>query len=484
MRKRQTPLEIFSTFLKLPDRGNYGGTWVAHQGLRNNLNEIMVSEESEYRNYSTSIWSQYWLQEARQELPKSLATLHLSAYLEETCYYIATTTARRFTNIGDWRDCFQIVRAEVANPIKLLKNYDVVKGSGISTYGQMQLKSILMDKYVAGGARSEAGLLRSLTEKRLRDALKDEGISGMQLESHILGWYCFKEIYTPTKAKGGRQLEMPTEEQYVAISQRYNQLRNGQGIEPDVSSKQIQALLKRCVQAVRSEIKKVSSPLSLDDSESMPDLPASETTEFETIADQTREWQEINAVLANSFMALSTEAQIVLKLCYGMDLNQGDVAKVFGQEQYQISRQVQKWLAMLLESLMQWSAKNLEMMIAHEDIKQKTKQMQIWLAPYCQQPLHQFLLETFRQLPQADVDLVRLVYIQELDISSAAEKFGSSVNGVTVRLAQISLHLVESLQQHVETNWEINLKPIQSIDRKLGNLVKDWLEQWLYKAFR
>jgi len=131
-----------------------------------------------------NFWTQYWLKEALKENPDQLAKGHLSAYLEETCYWTAITTAQKLTNSGfTWMDCFQIARAAAAEPMKFFAKYDSNR-SRFHTYSQLKLKTAILETIRAGREKekySQAGLLRSLTKTLLKKSLEKAGIRESQL---------------------------------------------------------------------------------------------------------------------------------------------------------------------------------------------------------------------------------------------------------------------------------------------------------------
>ncbi|MDZ4752827.1 MAG: hypothetical protein SGI87_14515 [Flavobacteriales bacterium] len=484
MRRRQGIVEKFSTFLAIQDGTGYSTSrWETEPKLGRNIkNGVEVHPAKD-----TGLWAQHWLQQALAEPLKPLAKGHISAYLEEACYYIATTTARKFTQL-EWRDCFQVARIAAANPAKLFKNYDTVKGASVSTYGQFQLSSIVLDTQISSGARSETGLLRSLTEKKLKDDLLTYGLLDPKLSRCVLAWQCFKEIYTPTKAKGGRHLEAPNTSQLESIAQRYSQLQtrlfSDLSSEPTMSASGIQSLLKICIEATRRTSGNLTMP-SFDDPNAAAEPstpPAFEALEAEA---QNQEWQQIKEYLSAAFMALTPEEQIILKLWHGLELNQADIANILKiEQQYQLSRQIKRLHIYLLKNLAQWSTANLGTELQSEEISQKAKQMDIWLSPHCKEDIHIFLQEHLNRLTSVEVDLVRLTYIQELDLDQVADRSRISKVEVTSSLDQVTWQLQASLIQYLESSWQITLNGLSSTNKAIANFVKDWLTNSLYKNFR
>jgi hypothetical protein len=93
MRPRQELTEIFSTFIQF--EADRFSRWVRdarlHRNAQNYINQLATASISE--DVLALCWHQTW-QDPINPLPK----LHLSAYLQEPCYWAAQQTQRKYTN--------------------------------------------------------------------------------------------------------------------------------------------------------------------------------------------------------------------------------------------------------------------------------------------------------------------------------------------------------------------------------------------------
>ncbi len=93
MRPRQEITEMFSTFAQFEtDRFS---KWLTDSKLRRSIQNCLASsaEVSTRENF----WALYWYKNWRNS-PNGGALMHLSAYLQESCYWAAYKTVTRFTN--------------------------------------------------------------------------------------------------------------------------------------------------------------------------------------------------------------------------------------------------------------------------------------------------------------------------------------------------------------------------------------------------
>ncbi len=481
MRKPRTTIEKFSTFLDVQQYSSYNPTWISIPRLEQNT----IAKIEELGNKEEDSWAQYWLAKALQDCDRSLASGHLSAYLEETCYRVAIALVRRVTQRNiDWRDCFQDARAAAAKPGKLFRSYDPTKSS-VSSYAQQRLDSAIKDAQIAIGARSKAGLLRSLTEKRLRENLEIYGIKEPKLAVYVLAWHCYVEIYAPTTSKRGQPLPWPTTEWLDKIAEHYNQLQPSLGINSAITGEDILLLLEECALASRKRYANVVSPLSFtSQNESDPIQEVADPKTFEIIEtiDQDRDCQRVRDFLISTFATLPSEAQVMLRLYHGLCLNQLDIANIMNLNgmsisQSTVSRQISKWERQVLQDLVAWSVNNLNKCLNSELNHQLSKQLDIWLAPYCQDPLDRFLSLTMQQELLPESDLIRHTYIEREDPQKVAEQFTLTKTDVKAKVLQGLLTLQTKLKQHLEREWQIVPYSLDFVDQSIDEYIKDWLNR-------
>jgi RNA polymerase sigma factor (sigma-70 family) len=481
MRKPRTTIEKFSTFLDVQENSSYSSSWLSIPKLE----QSMSASIKENQDITEEAWSQYWLTRALQDGENSLAQAHLAAYLEETCFCVAIALVRRFPQGKlDWRDCFQDARVAVAKPDKLFRSYDPNKSS-VRSYAQQRLDSIVKDAQIAIGARSKAGLLRSLSEKRLRENLEIYGIREPKLAIYVLAWRCYVEIYTPTTAKRGQSLPLPSPEWLDKIAQRYNQLRLPLGINSALAGADILVVLEECALVSRKRYTNTLLPLSFtaqNESDAIQEVPDPKTLDTMEKIDRDRDCQKVREFLLSAFASLSSEAQLILRLYHGLCLNQSDIANVMQMNgisisQSTISRQISKWEKKLLQDLVAWSLDNLNKCQNSEQNHQVSKQLDIWLTPYCREPLDLFLSLKMQQELLQELDLIRHICIERENPQKVAKQFDLTTTDVKARALQGLLTLQTSLKQHLEREWQIVPHSLDVVERSIDEYVRAWLNR-------
>ena len=124
MGSRQGITKLFSTFLQFDANKVIG--WATDAKLRRNIIErqqgLSKPENSE------DFWVSYWYKEWQLQ-KQSLAREHLSAYLQEVCYWAANKTVTNFSS-GQYTlsDCFQAI---VTKTDKVLQGFKPNMGFNI-----------------------------------------------------------------------------------------------------------------------------------------------------------------------------------------------------------------------------------------------------------------------------------------------------------------------------------------------------------------
>ncbi len=428
-----------------------------------------------------NFWTQYWLKEALKENPDQLAKGHLSAYLEETCYWTAITTAQKLTNSGfTWMDCFQIARAAAAEPMKFFAKYDSNR-SRFHTYSQLKLKTAILETIRAGREKekySQAGLLRSLTKTLLKKSLEKAGIRESQLPQYLLAWRCFKEIYIPTKAAGSQKLLWPDAKQLEAIANRYNQLRLHYSLSEPIGTSQLETLLLTCDKAVRDST--APSVSSLDESDMQLAAPEED---FWGTESPDREWQEISSILSQTFAALSSNEQKMLQLEPGLGIKQADIGKAFNLKQFQVSRQLDRTKRVFVKAVAQWSKEQLNINLIPQQIEAIANQIDEWLEWYCKSLLSEIFQTTLFQNFYPEVELLRLYYGQNNSKEAVANQIGISPLLVNEKVMRVKQNLSDKLQSEVQVNLPVELNSLKSAEQRIPSLVEAWLKNAHYAAF-
>ncbi|MBD2018942.1 sigma-70 family RNA polymerase sigma factor, partial [Leptolyngbya sp. FACHB-36] len=172
MNPRQSVTELFSTFIEFVD--DRFSRWGSDRTLRQNM--LCCLKQLETR-VSDDYWVLYWYKHWQQQ-PKSIAEQHLSAYLQEPCYWAAQRMTSRQTGV-QYRvsDCFQRAIVEVPT---VLSGYSPHQAASLRTYASLCFGNVMRDmlrQQREADSRTDWGLLRKLSQKRLTESLQMSGLS-------------------------------------------------------------------------------------------------------------------------------------------------------------------------------------------------------------------------------------------------------------------------------------------------------------------
>lgn len=481
MRKRETLIEMFSTFLRVDDyNDSLGSGWETDSRLKLSMTRSLEADLAAKEEF----WAQYWLKEALRDSKNSLARSHLSAYLEEVCYWTTLKVFQQLTGINVRRvDCFFIAREAVANPAKLFKCYDS-KRSRVKTYAQLPLKSAIVEKIRLGSELqkySPTALLRAVSKKQLKEALKKADIKALESSKCLLAWQCFRERYVPSTAENSRQLQPPNAEQLAAITEAYNQRCERFNLEQSTRNQDIQRLLDISVQAIRESLR--IRLISLEECSATAELIFAQAVEEQEPL--TEEWQQITTILASEFQSLPEDVQKMLKLWHGLGFKQGEMAPVFGlKQQFQVSRQKGRAHQSLLKALANWSAERFQISLGSEQLRGMAAQIDEWLENHCSAPFYQFLQTNLLQEMPDEVELLQLYYGQHLNLDFLASTLNISSENVKKKIAMVKEHLQAELKSYVEKSLQLDLNSIASTRKRLLVFVETWLQKAPYATFR
>ena len=364
MYSRQSLIEIFSTFIEF--RADRFSRWVVDHKLRKNFErhqaQLTKVEPSE------DFWSLYWHSQWKKQ-PDDIALGHLSAYLQEACYWSAQRSMRVLSRTPyQLSDCFQLASVDIA---KVLAGYDPQRGASLKGYARIVYGSLLRDTL---RQRQEIDictgwtLLRRVGKQRLVEALDRAGLSAVVIAQYRLVWVCFKALYgasqTPT-----RKLQPPDREQWRAITTLYNTERLTQLSEPGptVTPETLEQRLTQCADWVREYMYPSVRSLNVPSpgrevgelQDELPDsLQSSLITSIIELEDMQQRWtqqDQVNTALIAAIRQLTPENQAILSLYYQDDLTQVQIAQQLDLKQYTISRRLTRAREILLYALTNWA---------------------------------------------------------------------------------------------------------------------------------
>jgi RNA polymerase sigma factor (sigma-70 family) len=394
MRSRQSIIEVFSTFLQFD--GDRASGWATDPKLRRSM--LTCQSKQPQPETSENFWVIYWYK-VWQKQPVGLAEAHLSAYLQEVCYWAVQKTLTSFSTVQyTLSDCFQMVIIRVN---KILKGFKPDMGFNLANYASAvfnrELKEILRQQREVDICTNWK-LLRKISRKQFVESLYNAGISQEKTASYVLAWKCFQTEFVPQVPSGGspKLPQKPDEATWSAIASLYNSERltqlNPPG--PEATAESIEKSLTSCAKAVRTYLYPNFTSLNAPKGEqatgelidNLPQL-AQESLFTEIIAqeeEQNRRSQQeqINAALQASIAKLDKEGQAILQLYYTQGMTQQQIAQQLGIKQYTISRRLTKSREVLLKELAAWAKEQLHISLNSEVIKYINTIMEEWLQAY------------------------------------------------------------------------------------------------------
>ncbi|WP_039727680.1 sigma-70 family RNA polymerase sigma factor [Leptolyngbya iicbica] len=389
MQQRTTVVERFSTFIQFAE--DRFDRWIRdlrlHQGMKKQL--AQGENAAQLDGFWTLYWYKLWHSKGHDR-----AAAHLSAYLQEPCYWAAQSITQRFTNVP-WTlaDGFQ---SSIAYTDRILKGYRPDYGSDLKAYARTAFSNLMRDQLRQQQdihICSDWGLLRRLSQAQLQRSLEAAGFP--KTEPHILVWQCFKAIYIPDPQRTVRTLPPPSLEQFAQMTERYNQLRLQ--LSPPLPQLEVEALvdhLHAAIQAVRTYLTpaftSLDQPQFAPDSKppladlSCDDTPMDLLLAAEAHAEQQQRIQQIEAVLKAAIAQLSPADHRLLQLYYQQTLTQTAIAQELQIQQYQVSRQLSRVRQRLLGAVARWSQETLHISVDSAVLKSMSDVIHEWLQQHYQ----------------------------------------------------------------------------------------------------
>ncbi|MFN6566032.1 sigma-70 family RNA polymerase sigma factor [Dendronalium sp. ChiSLP03b] len=395
MRPRQSIYEVFSTFLKF--EFDSVQSWVYDAKLRRSIQNCLL-QIPETKN-SEKFWAIYW-HKSWQTQPNSLAEGHLSAYLQETCYWATQRTIPQFGSVHcKLSDCFQLAIAEVP---KILKGCDPDQNGSLKSYSNVAFGNIIRDALRQKQEidfSNDWALLLKLSRKQLQESLQSAGLTPEIIASYLLAWACFEKGYILTKSPEIRKLQRPDEDTWKVIAQLYNSDRLTQLKPPgqECNSQTLEKWLLFCSKQARSYLYPVVASLNVSrpgqtEGELQDDLPDTNESllanliEREETETQKNQEIKIKTVLIDAIAQLEPQSQQLMQLYYQQGLTQQQIAKQLQIQQYQVSRRLAKVRESLLLTLVRWSQETMHISPTSNVVKHVSAVLEEWLLSYFSNP--------------------------------------------------------------------------------------------------
>ena len=341
-----------------------------------------------------TFWSLYWHEQWREKRG-SIARRHLSAYLQEACYW-AAQKAMRVLKHTQFRvsDCFQLASVELD---RILLGYDPTRGASLKSYARMAYPSIIRDIL---RQRQEADictgwtLLRRVGKKRLVESLDQAGLKPEEVGQYRLAWECYKALYGG--GAGTRRQQGPERKEWDEMAALYNQERQRQLSQPgpELTGRRLEQRLCQSIVWVREYTYPPVSSLNrprgsqetgeLQDELTDPQNPSLMTglIEQEEAVQRGEQQQELSRVIVDAIGELGPEQGELLRLYYQAGLTQAEIAEAIGVKQYTVSRRLSRSREALIGALVNWSQETLHIQITPALVRSMSEGLEEWLSMY------------------------------------------------------------------------------------------------------
>ncbi len=340
-----------------------------------------------------TFWSLYWHAHWRQK-GVSIARRHLSAYLQEACYWAAQKAVRVLKHT-QYRvsDCFQLASVELD---RILAGYDPTRGASLKSYARMAYPSIIRDIL---RQRQEADictgwtLLRRVGKKRLVESLGHTGLNRAEISQYRLAWECYKALYGG--GTGPRRQQGPALGEWEDMAALYNQERlrlSEPG--PALTGRRLEQLLCQCIVWVREytypPVSSLNRPRgSQDDGELQDELADPQRPgllaaliEQEESAQRGEQQAELSQVIVCAIQELGAERGELLRLYYQAGLTQAEIAQTIGVKQYTVSRRLSRSREALIGALVKWTQEKLHIQVTPALVRSMSESLEEWLSIY------------------------------------------------------------------------------------------------------
>lgn len=398
MRPRQKLIDLFSAFVQFEGDRFHG--WLVDVGLRRSMQRLLSALPQSTREATSTdetfwalYWHQHWMQEQEGHTP-SIALGHLSAYLQEPCYWAADRTLRKLRDSQyQLSDCFQMAIADVRT---VLKRFKPDRGANLKTFANIAFPGLLTERLRQqheADLCTNLGLLRRVSKRRFVEALRQAGLSASAIAHYQLAWVCFNALYVPQQT-GTKPLPQVNNHLWQATTTLYNTERRNQldSAIPDCNPELMERWLNQCAGWVRTYLYPPLESLNVPKSgleskeEWQDDLtdPLHESLLTQLInqeIEQERQVQQsqVREAIETALNSLDNPSQTLLRLYYQQGLTQQQIMEQLQMSQSTVSRRLTKARESLLMAFVKWSQEALHTSPTPDLIQDMSAALEEWL---------------------------------------------------------------------------------------------------------
>lgn len=485
--KREHNNQKFFTYLILNNRKGFSSLqWKNHLNLQRNI-KLYEQMHDKFRdlcymqdkgNAMAQFWREVVLNEATANSweptnKTQLAWEHLASFFEEKCYWTAKDLCRD-SNIETWEEFLCLARLLIYNPLKLreiLVRYNPSRNN-LDSYVSEALSNYVKSE-TAQNKFSRWRLLYSKSDKELKEALQVFGRNEPEISQFMFARKYFKQVYLMSKVKNparkvGQKWLNPDAHDFEQAAKCYNTEKSSKSAPYEVSvnsmkvtGTEIQQWMEICIQALEQYPKSILPQFSLEALQSTgfeaksESIKSIEELEWQNalVTEESKEFQlsgKINLILSEHLKTLKPDAQKILFLYYGFNLNQKQLADILNINQSSISRCITKSTLNLLTEILKISQPQLW----------AYNYVQKWLKQSYQAPIHSDILQAslvmgVKKLSDEEREILQVYRNQKLDMDKDKIKF-------------------DNIMSKLQDNLLLDI----------NNWVKKYIDKWLSKYYK
>lgn len=406
-------VEVFSTFLRFEHERTAG--WLSDRRLHRSIERLLHAPDAPN---SEKFWVNYWQALWREHAPETvspasppadspnsqhrLALGHLTAYLQETCFWSVQRVMGRLDSAQyQTVDGFQIAIAQVP---KLLQAFDPNRPASFKTYANTAFANLIrthLRRRREVDLCSTWGLLVKLSRKQVQEALANAGLSEQDIIAYRLLWQSLQQHYHPTKLQSQRQLAAPSAETLAQVAIDYTQAClvasiPQEALIPDQMIQRLQTIAQHVRAYLYPNVRSLNVTYADSEDDWLSNLPDWEdqtpmtnlVAEEEGLERHDRQSQ-LNQVISDAIVNLEPMMQDLLRLYYQEQATQQAIAKQLQTQQYTISRKLTKARQQLLRAVAQWTQTELHISLNSDVIESISTTLEDWLQLHYAKPVHQ-----------------------------------------------------------------------------------------------
>ncbi|MGI0481335.1 hypothetical protein ACN4EE_11150 [Geminocystis sp. CENA526] len=467
---RNNILDRFSSFLSIRNSDRFILCWVKDSKLRINIEKIVSQETFEEEKLAYQFLSDI------QSQPQQILSYHLASYLQEVCYWAtkqAYSSLNNRVNSVTLTECFLWGNEAIMQPEKVLRQYQINKGSKITTYAQIRLKTIIKDKvYLSRGWKllTNWGLLKKIAKSKREKVLQQiGGLKGDSLKEYLLVWQCFVNNYVPSSPPQNKSLSSPSLSQLKVMTNDYNMLvKKTLSSAKELTPDEFKTRIEFCGEKARLFINPSTIELPNDDQIDSNDNPE----DYLNCLENNQENENINQILITAFKNLNLVSQSIFYLGEGFNLTQQQIIAIiqltnpdFTCQQYQLSKNIEKIKKLLLDNVI-FTLKGKKEKIDKDKIKSLISILKPWLTEYISSQILLLCEKSFLEIDIKQQTYFKKNYFQSLtDNVSFTDKIPSE--------------MINHLRQNFNEKLNLKLKDEAMIN---DNLIL-WLERFFHEYF-